>query len=66
MSPEEAEAACSDLLRQLHELIAAGRDEGPEGEAIRDRMDRPWHAMGGAGRQRIRQLSEDLYEQAGM
>lgn len=33
--------SCVRLLGELHRLIQQGRDEGPEGDELRDRMDAP-------------------------
>jgi tetratricopeptide (TPR) repeat protein len=52
---------CARLLQELHRLIAAGRDEGEEAEALRAEMDPLWYAMSEEERDRIRGLTEDLY-----
>src|SRR5437667_4209901 len=50
-----------ELLRMLHDLIAAGQDESEEAEAMRADMDPLWHSMTEAERDRIGGLSEDFY-----
>jgi tetratricopeptide (TPR) repeat protein len=47
--------------RELHQLIRAGKDDSPEADAIRDATDGPWQALSEIERNRVRQLSEDLY-----
>jgi tetratricopeptide (TPR) repeat protein len=47
--------------RKLHQLIAAGMDDSPEADAIRDATDGPWEALSEIERNRVRNLSEDLY-----
>jgi tetratricopeptide (TPR) repeat protein len=47
--------------RELHQLLAAGKDDSPEADAIRDATDGPWQALSEVERNRIRNLSEDLY-----
>jgi tetratricopeptide (TPR) repeat protein len=47
--------------RELHQLLAAGKDDSPEADAIRDATDGPWQALSEAERDRVRKLSEDLY-----
>ena len=47
--------------RELHQLMAAGKDESPEADAIRDATDGPWGALSEEERNRVRNLSEDLY-----
>lgn len=47
--------------RELHKLLAAGKDDSPEADAIRDATDGPWEALSEVERNRIRKLSEDLY-----
>ena len=48
-------------LVALHALIAEGRDDSPEAEAIRDSLDGPIAALAPAEKERARWLSEDLY-----
>jgi tetratricopeptide (TPR) repeat protein len=45
----------------LHRLIADGKDDGPEADAIRDASDGPWEALSGTERDRARWVAEDLY-----
>jgi tetratricopeptide (TPR) repeat protein len=48
--------------RELHRLLAAGgKDDSPEAGAIRDATDGPWEALSEVERNRVRNLSEDLY-----
>jgi len=47
--------------RDLHQLLAAGKDDSPEADAIRDATDGPWQVLSEAERNRIGGLSEDLY-----
>lgn len=47
--------------RELHQLLAAGKDDSPEADAIRDATDGPWQALSEVERNRVRNLSEDLY-----
>jgi hypothetical protein len=49
------------LLLRLHDLIAKGKGDDPEADAVRDDMDAPWHAMTEAEQERMGGLSEDLY-----
>jgi hypothetical protein len=48
-------------MRELHQLLNAGKDDSPEADAIRDATDGPWQALSEVERDRVRQLSEDLY-----
>jgi len=48
-------------VRELHLLIAAGKDDSPEADAIRDSTDVPWESLSEIERRRVRNLSEDLY-----
>ena len=47
--------------RELHRLLADGKDDSPEAEAIRDVTDGPWRTLSEVERNRVRNLSEDLY-----
>jgi tetratricopeptide (TPR) repeat protein len=47
--------------RELHQLLAAGKDDSPEADAIRDATDGPWEVLSEVERNRVRNLSEDLY-----
>ncbi|MCY2988457.1 MAG: hypothetical protein NTY19_11410 [Planctomycetota bacterium] len=47
--------------RELHQFLAAGKDDSPEADALRDATDGPWKALSEVERNRIRNLSEDLY-----
>ncbi len=47
--------------RELHRLLAEGKDDSPEADAIRDATDAPWQSLSETDRRRIRNLSEDLY-----
>ncbi|HQU46511.1 MAG TPA: hypothetical protein PK867_27135 [Pirellulales bacterium] len=53
-------------VRELHRLTAAGKaDDSPEADAIRDATDAPWQALSEVERQRVRNLSEDLFSLTG-
>jgi hypothetical protein len=47
--------------RELHQLLTVGKDDSPEAEAIRDATDGPWQVLSEVERNRVRNLSEDLY-----
>ena len=47
--------------RELHQLLAAGKDDSPEADALRDATDGPWEALSELERTRLGNLSEDLY-----
>jgi tetratricopeptide (TPR) repeat protein len=49
------------LLKQLHGLIAAGRGESHEAEAVRDAMDEPGGGLSREEVLRLKGLSADLY-----
>src|SRR5215472_13435269 len=53
--------AYARLLRQVHELIAQGKGDTDEAEALADLMDAPRYAMTPAEQARMRGLSADLY-----
>src|SRR5437879_3103945 len=46
---------------QLHRLIAEGKEDSPEAEAIRDASDGPWESLSETERGRARWVAEDLY-----
>ncbi len=48
-------------LVDLHRLIAAGKEDSPEAESVRDAMDAPWFVLDPAEKERAQWLSEDLY-----
>ena len=48
-------------VRELHRLVAEGKDDSPEADAIRDATDGPWESLSEIERRRVRNLSEDLY-----
>lgn len=48
-------------IRELHMLLAAGKEDSPEAEAVREATDAPWASLSEVERVRIRNLSEDLY-----
>ena len=50
-----------ELIGELHRLMAAGRGDTPEADAVRDRMDPPWRYLDKAMIARVRGLSADLY-----
>ena len=45
----------------LHQLIAEGKEDSPEADAIRDASDAPWEALSETERDRARWVAEDLY-----
>jgi len=47
--------------RELHQLVADGKDDSPDADAVRDATDGPWEALSEIERNRVRNLSEDLY-----
>ena len=47
--------------RELHQLIAADQEDSAEADAIRDATNGPWQALSEVERNRVRNLSEDLY-----
>jgi tetratricopeptide (TPR) repeat protein len=49
------------LLKELDDLIAQGKGDGKEAEALADQMDLPWYAMTPQERARMRGLSADQY-----
>src|SRR5262245_39433675 len=48
-------------LRELHRLAAAGRQDSPEADAVRDATDLPWQALTEVEKKRLSGLSEDMY-----
>jgi hypothetical protein len=48
-------------VRELHQLSVAGNEDSPEADAIRDATDLPWEALSEVERERVGNLSEDLY-----
>ncbi len=52
------------LLLQLDALMAEGKGDSPEADAVREQMDEPWYAMTEQEQQRVRGLSEDLFSLA--
>jgi hypothetical protein len=48
-------------LHQLHALTAAGKDQTPEADELRDTLDHPWMCLSETETDRINGLSEDLY-----
>ena len=48
-------------VRELNQIMAQGKDDSPEADAIRQATDAPWEALSEIERRRIRNLSEDLY-----
>jgi hypothetical protein len=49
------------LLGEVHHLIAQGKGDTDEAEALADQMDAPWYAMTPVEQARMRGLSVDLY-----
>lgn len=54
-------AAYARLLRAVHALIAEGKGDSEEAEALADEMDAPWYAMTKQEQERMGGLSCDLY-----
>jgi tetratricopeptide (TPR) repeat protein len=48
-------------VRELHQLSVAGKEDSSDADAIRDVTDHPWEALSEVERNRVRNLSEDLY-----
>ncbi len=48
-------------LRELHRLRAAGREDSPEADAVRDATDTAWEGLTKEEKKRLSGLSEDLY-----
>ena len=48
-------------VRELHALIAQGKEDSPEADAIRDATDGPWETLSEIERRRVLNLAEDLY-----
>jgi tetratricopeptide (TPR) repeat protein len=48
-------------VRELHQLLAVGKDDSPEADAIRGATDGPWEGLSEVERERVGNLSEDLY-----
>ncbi len=48
-------------LVELHRLIREGKDDSPEGEAVRDALDAPLHALNRIEKERAEWLTIDLY-----
>ena len=49
------------LLKKLHALIAEGKGQGPEADAVREEMDEPEGRLNRAEINRLKGLSADLY-----
>ena len=49
------------LLIELHRLIADGKGDDDEAEAVRDQMDAPWYRLSTEEDDRMSGLSADLY-----
>jgi hypothetical protein len=49
------------LLRKLHALIAEGKGDSSEAEAVSEQMDEPAQALTAEERERLSGLSEDFY-----
>lgn len=52
------------LLGELHCLIRQGRDEGPEGELLRDHMDAPGERLSQRERVAVKGIAADFYSLA--
>lgn len=53
--------AYARLLLEMHRLIAEGKGDSPEAEALTELMDAPWYAMSSPERARMRGLAADLH-----
>lgn len=53
--------AYEKLLIELHRLIADGKGDDEEAEAVRDAMDTPWYRLSREEDDRMSGLSADLY-----
>jgi tetratricopeptide (TPR) repeat protein len=60
-STEQAYQVYARLTLALHNLIAQGKGDSSEAEAVADELDAPWHHMNERERARVRGLSRDLY-----
>ncbi len=49
------------LLRRLHGMIAEGKGDTDEADAVRDEMDAPWYALSEEEVARLNRLAADLY-----
>lgn len=63
--PSEAFSRYAGLLKELHELIAQGRTDSEEADALRDEMEGPWAALSPEEQRLVRGLSHDLYSLSG-
>lgn len=52
------------LLGELHRLIQRGRDEGPEGDDLRDRMDAPGERLSREELTAVKGIAADFYSLA--
>lgn len=59
MNPNYLAMICR--VRELHQVVASGRDDSPEADAIRDASDGPWLTLSEIEKERIRNLSDDLF-----
>ncbi len=60
-APQTPVFVYSHLLMGVHNLIAQGKGDTEEAEAIADQMDAPWGAMTPQEQGRMRGLAADLY-----
>jgi len=51
-----------ELTVQLHQLIKEGKDEGDEGEKIRDELDQYYDGLSEIDQEWLRQFSASLYK----
>ena len=49
------------MLKDLHRLIAEGKGDSDEADALREAMDVPWRALSSEEIDRLNRLSSDLY-----
>jgi hypothetical protein len=59
--PKAAVQEYARLLVKIHELDPRGENESPELDALCDQLDGYWSGMTGVERNRVRELSKDLY-----
>ena len=52
------------LLEQLHELIASGKGDDAEADAVRDEMDTPWKHLSKQEIEAVRAYSAELYKKS--
>lgn len=61
-SPSSHFRQYADLMMRLHDLMREDRDDGLEGDALRDAMDGPWYKLTEEEVHLVDELSAQLYE----